>query len=181
MAEETTKTPAKRKRRLSLPVLLLWGLVVVLAAALGYTIWLNRSLSTPDAQTKIAEQQSQAIIDAVSKLITVPSDKPTVATITDVAKLKQSNAAFYKDAVNGDVLLIYSTEAIVYRKSENKIIAVAPVVVNPTTEKSTKSTSSNSTNNTSNNATANNLDNSTNSTANTTSNTANNEANNTNL
>ena len=136
--------PPKKHRRLRVPIIFLWVVILALAGALGYTIWLNQSLRNPEAQTKLAEQASQEIIDGVGRLIVVPTGKPTVATITDITKLKESNSEFYKDAQNGDVLLIYETEAIIYRKAENKIVAVAPVVVNPgTPANSTNTTTSN--------------------------------------
>ena len=142
MATDNPRTIKPRNSGHRLLVAILWILVILLAAALGYTLWLNRSLKSPETQTKIAEQASQEIIVAVSKIIVVPDDKPTVATITDVDKLRKSNAEFYKDAKNGDILLIYSTQAIIFRKEENRIIAVAPVVVNPeATSNTTKNTS----------------------------------------
>lgn len=112
-------------------VVILWALVVVLAAGLAYMFWQNYSLRRPEAQTKLAEEASQSVISSVSKLIIVPEDKPTVATITDVNKLRTANESFYKNAKNGDTLLLYSTVAIIFRSSENKIVNVAPVVVSP--------------------------------------------------
>lgn len=140
-----TKDSANRKvaerRPYRFTRIILWVLVVVLAGALGYTLWVNRSLRNPETQTKLAEQASQEIIDSVARLIVVPEDKPTVATITDVEKLRESNSEFYKAARNGDTLLIYQTQAIIYRKEENKVIAVAPVVVNPGTPATTTDSS----------------------------------------
>jgi flagellar basal body-associated protein FliL len=131
-------TPAvktsKKTRRVAPMTMILWVVVVVLAAGFGYMYWKNNELTKPEAQTKLAEQASQNVIDSVSKLIIVPEDKPTVATITDVNKLRESNESFYKNAQNGDTLLLYSTQAIIYRSAENKIISVAPVVVSPSSE-----------------------------------------------
>lgn len=109
----------------------LWILVLALAAGLGYMFWQNAQLRRPEAQTQLAEAASQSVINSVSKLIIVPEDKPTVATITDVNKLRSANESFYKNAKNGDTLLLYSTVAIIYRANENKIVNVAPVVVSP--------------------------------------------------
>jgi cytoskeletal protein RodZ len=121
----------KARGRIGFMSIVLWVLVVVLVIALGYMFWKNKELSKPEAQTKLAEQASQSVIDSVSKLIIVPEDKPTVATITDVDKLREANESFYKNAQNGDMLLLYSTQAIIYRSAENKIVNVAPVVVSP--------------------------------------------------
>jgi predicted ABC-class ATPase len=53
-----------------------------------------------------------------------------VATISDATKLKDQS--FFVNAKNGDELLAYTKamEAILYRPSINKIIAVAPIVIN---------------------------------------------------
>lgn len=122
----------------------LWLAVLVLAAGLVYMFWLNRSLRQPEAQTKLAQEASQQMINDVGKLILLPSEQPTVATITDADKLRQSNATFYKDAKNGDTLLVYPTQAIIYRSNDHKIIAVSPIIVTPsssnTTSNSTKPT-----------------------------------------
>ncbi|MDP2587315.1 MAG: hypothetical protein Q8P33_00885 [bacterium] len=139
MATETARaTRTRGHRRL---IAILWVLVAVLAAGLVYTVWLNRSLRSPETQTKIAERASQEIIDAVSTIILVPTDKPTVATITDVDKLRQSNQEFYKNSRNGDILLVYQSQAIIYRKEEHRVIAVVPVVVSPSSTSGTSGTS----------------------------------------
>ncbi|GIW62868.1 MAG: hypothetical protein KatS3mg090_0694 [Patescibacteria group bacterium] len=55
------------------------------------------------------------------------NEVPTIATVTDEAKLK--NQEFFKMAKNGDVVFIFteSRKAILYRPSIDKIIEVAPV------------------------------------------------------
>jgi hypothetical protein len=128
---DSSSSSKKARGRIGFMSIVLWVLVVVLVIALGYMFWKNKELSKPEAQTKLAEQASQSVIDSVSKLIIVPEDKPTVATITDVDKLREANESFYKNAKNGDMLLLYSTQAIIYRSAENKIVNVAPVVVSP--------------------------------------------------
>lgn len=81
------------------------------------------------------QAQSQAEVDTlvteVGKLLALPSDeKPTVATITDVEKLKEQ--AFFKNAMNNDKVLIYTKakKAILYRPSEKKIVEVGAVNIN---------------------------------------------------
>ncbi len=56
-------------------------------------------------------------------------EDPTVATIVDVAKLREQNA-FYNKAENGDFLVVTSTRAILYRASEDRILDVVPVEIN---------------------------------------------------
>lgn len=72
-------------------------------------------------------EAAKQIVDRVRKLITIPNDvDPTVATIVDVNALKSKNE-FYKNAKNGDHLIITPTRAILYDPQKNIIIDVVPV------------------------------------------------------
>ena len=74
------------------------------------------------------QDTSKNLLDQVSKLIILPLDEePTVATVTDIEKLKDQ--AFFANAQVGDKVIIYSTakKAILFRPSENKIVEVAPL------------------------------------------------------
>jgi hypothetical protein len=132
MAQPNTSTVGRRKSRLG--AVLLWIFIVMLAAGLGYTLWQNQQLKKPDAQTEIAREANQKLVDRVSQIILVPEGDPTVANIVDVDALRKQNPDFYKDAQNGDRLLLYSTKAIIYREAESKIINVAPVIISPNDE-----------------------------------------------
>jgi hypothetical protein len=70
----------------------------------------------------------------------LPAEQPTVATVSDITKLKDQ--AFFNNAKNGDKVLIFKNtkKAIIYRPSTNQIIEIAPIVpgtegesVSPTT------------------------------------------------
>ncbi len=81
------------------------------------------------------QAQVQAEVDAlvaeVNKLMDLPKDeKPTVATITDVEKVKEQQ--YFKNAKNGDRVLIYTNakKAILYRPAEKRIIEVGAVNIN---------------------------------------------------
>ena len=84
----------------------------------------------------MAQQENAKIIDMVGKLVLLPEDEtPTIATVTDPAKLK-AEQAFFARAEDGDKVLIYTRalKAIMYRPRTNKIIEVAPLVIGtPTT------------------------------------------------
>jgi hypothetical protein len=85
----------------------------------------------------------EIVFNEVSKIIMLPPDEtPVVRTVTNAKLL--SSQSFFKDAQNGDKVLIYqeSQKAILYRPSEGKLVNVASVnlgnVVNeePSTEDS---------------------------------------------
>lgn len=110
----------------------LWVVVILLAAGLGYMIWQNQELQKPEAQSKLVEQANQELVEKVGKIFLLPAgEEPTIANIVDIESLKKNNEDFYKDAQNGDYLLIYTAKAVIYREPENKVINVAPVVVSP--------------------------------------------------
>ena len=99
----------------------------------------------PEAQTTAAQTQDEAkqLVETVGKLIVLPSDEqPTIATVADLEKLK--NQPFFADAKIGDKVLIYpkAQKAVLYRPSENKIIALAPFVVPEDTTTQTTASSS---------------------------------------
>jgi hypothetical protein len=77
------------------------------------------------------QEQSKSLIAQVEKIMELPKDEePTVASISDAGKLKDQ--PFFSTAQDGDKVLIYTKakQAILYRPSTNKIIAVAPLSVN---------------------------------------------------
>ena len=105
--------------------------LVVIFTLLGYILayhyyTLSQSLKkTPD---QVAEEQAVKLTAEISKLMQLPTDEtPSVVTITDTTKV--SSQPFFKNAQNGDALLVYSKnmEAIIYRPSTNKIIQVGPI------------------------------------------------------
>ena len=61
----------------------------------------------------------------------LPDEAPTVATLIDVDALREENPEFYADGQNGDVLLIFTKKAILYREVDNIIVNVAPVFIEP--------------------------------------------------
>lgn len=92
------------------------------------------------ANPNIEEQKEvDRVVKTLGKMMLLPTDEtPTIATITDKDKLK--NQQFFSNAENGDILLAYNKalEAIIYRPSIHKIIAVAPIVNTPEQETAQK-------------------------------------------
>ncbi len=78
-----------------------------------------------------AKEQADNLSKKAAKQADVPTDEtPNVATITDVNALQDQ--VFFKVAKNGDKILIYEKKKIIvlYRPSEEKVIATAPVLYN---------------------------------------------------
>jgi hypothetical protein len=104
------------------------GVIVVLLAAVGFLSWKYQQLSKNS--TNEAKETSSRVIDKVAQLFIVPAgEEPTVAVIQDKEKL--GNKEFFKNAQNGDYLLIYQKEkvAIVFREKDNKLVTVGPISI----------------------------------------------------
>lgn len=86
-------------------------LILSLIAVSGYFYWQRHKA-----------QDNSNVITSLEQLIELPTEEPSLATITDIEKLKDQ--PFFQKAENGDKLLIYknSQKAILYRPSKNKII-----------------------------------------------------------
>ena len=79
----------------------------------------------PNSKNK---EEAEKIVQQVAKLVILPEgEDPTVATVTDPAKL--NDQPFFANSVAGDKVLIYqeARRAILYRPSENKVIEIAPL------------------------------------------------------
>lgn len=121
----------------SIPVFMLLALLVAAGAGAAGYFYLQYTKAQSELQTikadpsnlqQAASEEAKKLIADVGKLIELPSgEDPTVATVTDVEKLKDQD--FFKSAKNGDKVLIYtnSKKAILYDPKANKVVNVAPV------------------------------------------------------
>lgn len=134
--------PAKKERSISLKIprfsktALLWLVitVVVVAAIAAAGFFYNRYHNAQKEIKKLSsassptQNETQQLINEVGKLTILPSgETPTVATVTDITKLKDQ--PFFVGAKNGDKILIYSKakKAYLYRPSTNQLLQIAPV------------------------------------------------------
>ena len=115
--------------------------------ALTFGVYTHRELSkerikTSELSRNLNERQNslndsnqpENIIATVGKLIILPeNEKPTIATVTDLAKLQ--NQPFFNNAEIGDKVLIYtqSKKAILFRPSTSRIIEYAPLQMDEST------------------------------------------------
>ncbi len=138
---------AQRARGLQM---LPWVLVilVVLAAAIFFAMQYRRvqSLSQQLDDLKAnpqraAEDQTKDLLDKVGKLIVLPDETPTIATVSDLEALKDQ--PFFANAEVGDKVLIYTQakKAILFSEKLNKIKEVAPVNLGDSTTGTSTDTS----------------------------------------
>jgi hypothetical protein len=80
----------------------------------------------------ILQKEEEDLVKHIGTLISLPKEKPSVATISDKDKLGEQT--FFKNAKNGDKVLIYTNakKVILYRPSEDRIVEVGSVNIKGT-------------------------------------------------
>lgn len=104
--------------------------ILVIAGIAGTYYFYNKYnntkalLSNPSA---INKAESEALLEKLKKLMVLPDEEPSIATILDINKLKDQ--PFFTNAENGDKVIIYTKAqiAILYSPGKNLIVNVAPV------------------------------------------------------
>ncbi|MHB8830741.1 MAG: LytR C-terminal domain-containing protein [Patescibacteria group bacterium] len=139
--KQTISQPKKEEGGSKMTIYIVLLIVVVLTA---FALMINQKLKakpTPTGQKTEATAQAPsnegksmeksdvvALINRVASLILVKSDEePTVATVQDADALRKSSPIFYKDAQNGDRLLVWSDKAVLYSTKLDKLLAVMPM------------------------------------------------------
>ncbi len=128
----------KKRRKFSKKTIVV---ILILIAAVAVTVYFyrenNRLKTDPSAITELQNKEVEDLTAKIGKLIELPSgETPVVATVDDKEKLKEQ--PFFKNAENGDKILIYTTakKAVVYRPATDKIINVGPIAVSDAAEQS---------------------------------------------
>ena len=119
--------PQKRQNRRSgqnTLIIFLFVLVVLLGALAGYFYYKSER-----GMIKFTDSNNEAdlssLIEEVGKVIVLPTDeKPTIATVTDIEKLK--GQPFFEKAKEGYRVLIYTNnkKAVLYDPFEKRVVEV---------------------------------------------------------
>lgn len=107
-------------------------LVLVFLAAVGFGVYYYRGYQKLLKNPQAANDQEAAQLQAtVGKLMVLPNETPSTATVLDKEKVKDQ--PFFANAENGDKVLIYTNakKAVLYRPSTGKIIEVMPISLDP--------------------------------------------------
>jgi hypothetical protein len=147
LGEERTPTsaPKPKRQKPSLPqispiklVMAVLGLLLIIMLFVVMSDRNSLKKQVDQLSKQPTNQESQAANELVSiqielnKFMELPTNEtPTLATVSDVEKVK--GQTFFKNAQNGDKVLLYSQsgKAILYRPSTKKVIEVAQI--NPST------------------------------------------------
>lgn len=122
------------------------GIIVLIAAGVSYYFYAQEQDAQKllqGANSQLSQEQVKNLVDKVGKIIELPTgETPQVATVSDKSQLK---GQFFANAEDGDTVLIYTNakKAFLYRPSENKIIEVGPINLEPTKAVASASDSAN--------------------------------------
>lgn len=108
-------------------------LIIVMAASAVYLMMTGRAgfkkQETPKQQVGASDQvvqQNLSLMDRVRKHILVKeTDQPRVYTINNIELVRQKNPEFYRDAEQGDKVLIWKDRAMIYSEKLDRLVAVA--------------------------------------------------------
>jgi hypothetical protein len=101
--------------------------IILLSFSLSFYFYNKYQKIQKTLQKQQSPDDREKLITQVGKLIELPKEEPTIASISDKEKLK--NQSFFENANNGDKVLIFTKakKAILYRPSINKIIEVSKI------------------------------------------------------
>jgi len=134
---QAPQSPKKKRKYFFKFIIFL--IIIGLAGATGY--YYKQYKKIKDNPNVVAQEELKIVTDALSKLMELPEgEEPTLATVQDKEKLKEQD--FFKKSENGDKILIYAAarKAIIYRPSANKVIEVAPLVLDQGAQDPTQNT-----------------------------------------
>jgi hypothetical protein len=116
----------RRDKKLTMALMGCCVIIVALVVLVGFLL-LGKDSSSGDSKSK-DKKESSRVVKEVGELYIVPTqEEPTVAAIKDKSKL--SKQEFFKDAQNGDYLIVYSKAglALIYRESVDKLVNAGPI------------------------------------------------------
>jgi len=119
-------------------------LFVLFIAAVAAFIWSYMNYQKTKVQLggqdqAMSQQQVNRIMRAVGNLMILPEGEPTIAVIKDITAL--ANQPFFKNAQNGDVVVVYPNQAIIYSPKRHVLVNVGPVINNQTATPASTETS----------------------------------------
>lgn len=109
------------------PLIIFTALTLLVLALTATSIYFYKKAHRLSGGAAASQAEVQALVKAVGKIMLLPEETPTIATVSDPEKLKDQE--FFVDAQEGYKVLIYTTakKAVLYDPKSKRIINVAPV------------------------------------------------------
>jgi hypothetical protein len=105
-------------------ILLITFVLIAFGSVSFFAVYFYQQYQKSLNKEALVSEEVKILKESVNKLMVLPDEDPIVATITDKTKLEQQ--AFFKQAENGDKVLIFqsSSKAVLYRPNQNKIVDI---------------------------------------------------------
>lgn len=129
--EKIKKKLEKRKKQQKKITVIFGGLSCVIFILVGFVSYSQYKLYklSRDEQSYVssavvitASTTPEEIIKFLGRHILLPEGNPQIAQVKDIEKLRETQA-FFKNAENGDVVVLYETIIFIYRPSRDIVVA----------------------------------------------------------
>lgn len=125
------KIDARKNKQKKVKLILagLVALIIFLSALTAYSQYKLHILTKEEAGLTNASstpQTGEEVLGALGRHILLPSGTPQIAEVQDAARLRETQA-FFKDAQNGDIVVVYETTIFLYRPSQDIVIAAGDI------------------------------------------------------
>ena len=104
-------------------------LIIFLLASTVYSQYKLHKLAAEEKGAFTASSTPKTgdeVIAALSRHILLPTGTPQIAEVQDASRLKDTQA-FFKDAQNGDIVVVYATTIFIYRPSADIVVAAGDI------------------------------------------------------
>lgn len=144
IAAEQEVPEKKNSKLLKITAIVFIAVMVIIALGAGAYYFYHQYKSKDNS---VSVESSDNIVEKAGRLIELPDEVATLATVTDREKLKDQ--PFFAHSENGDKALIYTQakKAILYRPSANKIIEVMYISIGQNSSSNVSESPDNSTQN----------------------------------
>lgn len=108
---------------------ILVGLVffVLVIFVSGVVVFLYRKNEFSNVLNKSVDRgEPSVVLKKLGEHMLLPSATPNIGTVVEIQKLREKSA-FFKDAKNGDIVVIYDDRAIIYDEKQDKIVNVGMI------------------------------------------------------
>lgn len=129
---EIKKAKQKKVRAIIGSLVVLVFVLMLFAGYSQYRLYVltnaEKGISTNQQEGVVVDQKQtlpktgEEVVRALKRHILLPEGDPQIAEIEDVEKLRDTQA-FFKNAENGDIVVVYQTMIYVYRPSLDVVIA----------------------------------------------------------
>lgn len=121
-------------------------LLIVVVGGVGYFVNAamkdKSSIDSSDIQVRegVDPKEVASVISRVREMVAVSADEmPTVATVQDISVLRPQNPTLYRDAQNGDKLLVWSDKVVVFSTAKDRVLVAMPINIGPETSQTAPS------------------------------------------